>query len=57
VTGYWPLALPIAVQEIAVALWLLVKGLPPVGRGDDRAGAERAGRSAVPAQGEEVART
>jgi Domain of unknown function (DUF4386) len=26
VTGYWPLALPIAVQEIVLAIWLLVRG-------------------------------
>jgi hypothetical protein len=28
VTDYWPLALPIADQEIALAIWLLVKGFP-----------------------------
>jgi hypothetical protein len=27
VTEYWTLALPIAVQEITLAAWLLVKGL------------------------------
>jgi Domain of unknown function (DUF4386) len=27
VTGYWPLALPIAVQEIVLAIWLLTRGL------------------------------
>jgi Domain of unknown function (DUF4386) len=41
VTGYVPLALPIAVQEIVFALWLLVKGCTPQPLPPDSADAAR----------------
>ena len=47
VTGYTLLILPIAVQEMALAIWLLVKGLQPVSR--SLAGATGIGREPGPA--------